>query len=51
MMYYDYFGMYREFLSMCGGYGSAKFIPPRSMTIKNKIRKARQKRLGRRKRK
>ena len=49
-MYGDYFGMYRDFLSMRRGYGSAQFIPPRSMVIKNKIRRARQQRSRRRKR-
>ena len=49
-MYFNYFDMYREGLFMDRGYGDAKFIPSRSMVIKNKIRRASQQRLKRRKR-
>ena len=49
-MYSNYFDMYRDGLFMDREYGNAKFIPPRSMVIKNKIRRARQQRLKRRKR-
>lgn len=42
------FGFYNDYYGMMSGkwnsqYGSAKYIPKRSLVIKNKIRKARQK--------
>lgn len=39
---FDYFGMYSDYVRMRLDYSNAKYTPPRSMVIKNKIRRARQ---------
>ena len=42
MFGFDVFDMYREYASISNIYSNAMFTPPRSMVIKNKVRRARQ---------